>query len=495
MSLKTIIWMLGAISLMSFSASANDQKLEYKNVSGLTPDQQSYSIPAPSNWRVSAEPDGSLFIWSSSGIRTSHSKRKSYLQRSERTRYNQDYGGWTEMRPLTAKQYYEGFIEPELLSRGATFLRSYPLPEYAEFQNKLEAKWPSKQSGDDFDAFGSDWKMMDGETAMVTTILSYEKRAGNIVWSAQKIQMEAPSSEFKSAKRAFRHGISNAEFKYETPEFAKNLQHKDILDPVTGDAIYTIPLPPDWQINADPLSETFVSSSSGVKIYPTFSNRYFHNDNMEVQKSIDGWHFMAPMSSGEYFSNVIVPNLSSQGHQFLNAYPVPEYVEFIQKFSANIPETEPKRKYCAIGSDWKTGPDETSMVVAVMSVLEQEDIVVWEIYMAQMEAPEALFKSAKKTLRYGIHNSEIHDQLGNYFPQKIEDFMRNDELNSMPKLPEIPGNSYTIWKGTLDPDPKPDSAKPVDNSVRALRAQHHLRQSRTPASNQKSKAQLRRPYC
>lgn len=487
--------MLGAISLMSFSASANNQKLEYKNVSGLTPDQQSYSIPVPSNWRVSTEPDGSFSIWSPSGIRTSHSKQKSYLQRSEHTRYNQDYGGWTEMRPLTAKQYYEGFIEPELLSRGATFLRSYPLPEYAEFQNKLEAKWPSKLSGDDFDAFGSDWKMMDGKMAMVTTILSYEKRAGNIVWSAQKIKMEAPSSEFESAKQAFRHSISNAEFKYETPEFAKNLQDKDILDPITGDTIYTIPLPPDWQIDTDPLSETFVSSPSGVKIYPTFNNRYFHNDNMKIEESIDGWHFMAPMSSGEYFWNVIVPNLSSQGHQFLDVYPVPEYVEFIQKFSANISETGPKRKYCAIGSDWKTGPGETSMVVAVMSVLEEEDIVVWEVYMAQMMAPEALFKSAKKTLRYGIHNSEIHDQLGNYFSQKIENFMRNDKLDSKPKLSEMPVDSYTIWKGIPDPDPNPDSAEPVDNSVGALNAPHQRRQSRIPVSNQKSKAQLRRPYC
>lgn len=207
---------------------------------------------------------------------------------------------------------------------------------------------------------------------------------------------------------------------------AQNVVPVEVRSPTTGQISYTIPLPSTWRVSSNPNSEFFVTGPNGIKIYHSFNNRYFYGNNMNGFAPGNGAQFAAPMSAGEYFQQVVHPNLQSQGHTFLTSYALPEYVSLQERFAAGMPNTGNRRTFQAIGSDWQTGSGETSMVATVLTYTEGPAGVAWNAQLTQLEAPNTNFEQAKKAVRYGVANSVIGRDHQRVLNQQLEAFNRDN---------------------------------------------------------------------
>lgn len=207
---------------------------------------------------------------------------------------------------------------------------------------------------------------------------------------------------------------------------AQNVVPMEVMSPTTGQVTYTIPLPSDWRISSNPNSQYFITAPNGIYITHPVKNAYFYGQGMGGFGQGSGRQFAPAMSAQQYFQQVVKPNFQSQGFGFIRSYALPEQVALMEKFSAGMPNTGNRRSYQAIGSDWKTGQGQTSMVVTLMTYVEGQAGVAWDASINQMEAPNSKFEYAKKAVRYGVANSVIGRDYQRTMNGKLNAFNREN---------------------------------------------------------------------
>jgi len=208
---------------------------------------------------------------------------------------------------------------------------------------------------------------------------------------------------------------------------AQNVVAKEVISPRTGQVVYTIPLPSSWQVSRNPNSQYFVTGPNGLTISHSVKNEYFFGSNMGGFAQNSRREYLAPMSAGQYFQQILKPYIQSQGHKFLRSYPLPESVTFQEKHSASMPNTGHRRSFQAIGSDWQTGPGETSMVSAVLTYVQGQAGTTWDTQFTQMEVPSSQFEAAKKAVRYGVANAVIGRDHQGIMNGKLNAFNRENK--------------------------------------------------------------------
>jgi|GEM_PF-5020143 len=195
--------------MMSVPMSADAHNLVPMEVRSPTTGEVTYTIPLPSNWRINSDPNSQYFVSGPNGIKIYHSFDNKYFYGPNMSGYGQN-SVRQFLAPMSADQYFQQIVKPNLQSQGRKFLTAYALPEYVGLQEKFSTGMPNTGNRRSFQAIGSDWQTGRAEKSMVATVLTFIEGQAGVVWSAQMTQMEAPQSQFDAAKQVVRYGVANS---------------------------------------------------------------------------------------------------------------------------------------------------------------------------------------------------------------------------------------------------------------------------------------------
>jgi len=164
-----------ALAAMSFAWQAGAQNVEYKPVYSAQTGQVSYHIALPQDWQVH-DPRGEVVISSPSGAKLYQSEIHSYFHSSNFGFQGQAMAERQYAEPVSAEQYFQQVIKPNMERGGARFVSSYPLPVYKDFFQKAADSLGSIRSRVRHDAIGSDWETQNGTKVMLVSVAKWKRR-------------------------------------------------------------------------------------------------------------------------------------------------------------------------------------------------------------------------------------------------------------------------------------------------------------------------------
>jgi len=150
-------------------------------------------------------------ISSPSGAKLYQSEIHSYFHSSNFGFQGQAMAERQYAEPVSAEQYFQQVIKPNMERGGARFVSSYPLPVYKDFFQKAADSLGSIRSRVRHDAIGSDWETQNGTKVMLVSVARYLEQASALTWDVIITQMEAPTANFDAARETLLLGVQNAE--------------------------------------------------------------------------------------------------------------------------------------------------------------------------------------------------------------------------------------------------------------------------------------------
>lgn len=188
-----------------------------------------------------------------------------------------------------------------------------------------------------------------------------------------------------------------------------DIKEKEVHD-TNGKVMGYLPLPSSWTVNSEPSASHFVTGPDNLRVTRYPGKRYFYSKERFARESARmAKRNIAPVPSIEKLvAKYIEPGSSKAGSALVKSYPLPEVLDYWERFAASIPKTQSKMSHRVLGTDWKHADGSESFAVIVQQIVRQGSLVTWT-YWAEELMVESDFSSAKNAFIYGLANLRMDE--------------------------------------------------------------------------------------
>ncbi len=184
----------------------------------------------------------------------------------------------------------------------------------------------------------------------------------------------------------------------------------DFKDPKSGMVQHRAPYPKGWRYDTNPNDQLAMTGPNGVEVYQTDSGRFvYSNDPSAIQSAkAQGAQIAPPMALPNFLQQRFSPYMGQRGFRLANSYPMPEIQNFWEMLGAAMPQGLARKKFDAIGAEWENSNGQRAFTILVLSLLQDQTYVTWNVTAGELYASNSEYESAKDTYVYGSSNTEMN---------------------------------------------------------------------------------------